>query len=392
MFNRILVALDGSTLAERAIPHAKQFARIFGSTLVLLQVLDPSPFRENATTVEPLNWQIRKTEVNLYIQGLAVRLRDKGFKVEYALREGRAAENIIDYAQNENIDLLVLTTHGASGMSRWNASSVVEKVISKVYLPVLLVRSWHNTGPDTGQLDQEPATTTTSTHVYGDQAAAAQRSEARQTAPILSGQQHYVPVTAAAGSPADDEAIFYHRILLPIDCSRRAECSLSAGIALAEGQKMGIEPPTGKEPANASESPEIKLILTAVLKPPELPIPAPYPEELQQLSDRFLQLSRETANSYLTELKNRIPVETETRVVENESISGAIHELSEQENADLVVLCAHGRTGRVTWPYGSVARNYIEYGEKPVLVIQDVPRSQMRPTPAEIAAEKYGRR
>ena len=63
-----------------------------------------------------------------------------------------------------------------------------------------------------------------------------------------------------------------------------------------------------------------------------------------------------------------------------------------EENIDLVVLCAHGHTGQSTWPYGSVARNYMEHGIKPVLVIQDVSRSQVRPTAAEIAAEKSGRR
>jgi hypothetical protein len=58
----------------------------------------------------------------------------------------------------------------------------------------------------------------------------------------------------------------------------------------------------------------------------------------------------------------------------------------------LVVLCADGYTGQFAWPYGSIARNYIEHGTKPVLVIQDVPRSQVQPTAAEIAAEKSGGR
>ncbi len=55
MFNRIHVPLDGSTLAERAIPHAEQFAHIFGSSIVLLQVLDPTSFHENPSAVDPLS-------------------------------------------------------------------------------------------------------------------------------------------------------------------------------------------------------------------------------------------------------------------------------------------------------------------------------------------------
>ena len=80
-------------------------------------------------------------------------------------------------------------------------------------------------------------------------------------------------------------------------------------------------------------------------------------------------------------------------MVENNSVSTAIHELANQkEDIDLVVLCAHGYTGQSTWPYGNVARNYMEHGTKPVLVIQDVLRSQVRPTVAEIAATASGGR
>ena len=87
-----------------------------------------------------------------------------------------------------------------------------------------------------------------------------------------------------------------------------------------------------------------------------------------------------------------MPVTCETCVMENTSVASAIQELADQEDIDIVVLCAHGYSGQVTWPYGTVTRNYIEHGTKPVLVIQDVPRSQVRPTAAEVAAEKSGRR
>jgi hypothetical protein len=71
MFNRILVPLDGSMLAERAIPHAEQFARIFGSSIILLQVLDPTSYHENPNPVDPLSWQIRKAEADMYMNGIA---------------------------------------------------------------------------------------------------------------------------------------------------------------------------------------------------------------------------------------------------------------------------------------------------------------------------------
>jgi nucleotide-binding universal stress UspA family protein len=106
-----------------------------------------------------------------------------------------------------------------------------------------------------------------------------------------------------------------------------------------------------------------------------------------------MSVSREAVSTYLNEMKERLPVECETRVLENISVSTAIQELaSEEEDIDLVVLCAHGYTGQFAWPYGSIARNYIEHGTKPVLVIQDVPRQQVKPTAAEIAAQKSGGR
>ncbi|HMN58812.1 MAG TPA: universal stress protein [Anaerolinea sp.] len=355
MFNRILVPLDGSPLAERAIPHAEQFARIFGSVIILLQVLDPTSFHENPNPVDPLNWQIRKAEADIYLDGIAARIRDdlhenaleagsseeSKIRVQYAIREGKTAENIVNFAHTENIDLLIICTHGSGGLSRWNISSVTQKVINLIYLPVLIIRAYNQ------------------------------------------------PETESAG-------IFYRRILLPIDSSRRAECALSAGIALARGEITSGFPPEvnnlSVEPATpGAPSRRTKLLLAAVIKPPELPIPSPYPLEIQQLSDQLMEVTRLAVSKYMNEMKARLSVDCETCVVENNSVSSAIQELANQgEDIDLIVLCAHGYTGHANWPYGSVARYYMEHGTKPVLVIQDVIRSEVKPTAAEISAERSG--
>jgi len=356
MFNRILVPLDGSKLAERAIPHAEQFARIFGASIILLQVLEPTSYHENPKAVDPLSWQIRKAEADMYMQGIAARIRknlgenpligseEKKSRVDYSIREGKTAENIVNFAHTEAIDLLVISTHGSGGLSRWNISSVTQKVINQIYLPVLIVRAYNQPG-------------------------------------------------------TEDARIRYRRILLPIDSSRRAECALPAGIALARGGEMAMglaSEANSLSPhptAPAASSLQTKLILASVIKPPEIPIPEPYPVEIEQLSEQLMNVSRQTVSNYLNEMKERLPVECETCVIENISVNSAIQELASQDqDIDLVVLSAHGYTGQSTWPYGSVARNYMEHGTKPVLVIQDVPRSQVQPTKAEIAAEKSGRR
>ena len=149
---------------------------------------------------------------------------------------------------------------------------------------------------------------------------------------------------------------------------------------------------SAKNTALASVKPQTKLVLAAVIKPPEIPIPEPYPNEIEQLSEQLMSVSRQAVSNYLNEMKEHLAVECETCVVENKSVTSAIQELANQEDIDLVVVCAHGYTGQSTWPYGTVARNYMEHGTKPVLVIQDVDRSQVQPTAAEIAAEKSGGR
>jgi nucleotide-binding universal stress UspA family protein len=349
MFNRILVPLDGSTLAERAIPHAEQFARIFGASIILLQVLEPTSYHENPKAVDPLSWQIRKAEAELYMQGVAARTRqnlgenvlagpgeNKG-RVEYAIREGKTAENIVDFAHAENIDLIVISTHGSGGLSRWNLSSVTQKVINLAYLHVLIVRAYSPTG-------------------------------------------------------IDEPQVHYRCILLPIDSSRRAENAISAGIALVRGE-TAIQNTAGIESAGTNRMTDApKLVLAAIIKPPEIPIPKPYPLEIGQLSDQLMEVSRGAVNNYLEEMKTRLPIECETRVVENDGVSAAIQELAGEDEIDLVLLSAHGYTGQFLWPYGTVTRHYMEHGTKPVLVIQDVPRSQVQPTAAQIAAEKSGRR
>ncbi len=265
MFNRILVPLDGSTLAERAIPHAEEFARIFRSTIVLLQVLDPTSFHENPNPVDPLSWQIRKAEADMYMRGITNRINQninsaiqenkekesKGnaankVKVEYFIREGKTAENIVNFAHTENIDLLVMSTHGSGGLSRWNISSVTQKVINLVYLPVLIVRAY---------LQPE----------------------------------------------SESARIHYRRILLPIDSSRRAECALSAGIALSQGEmpdRLSQDEVIFDQSAIKSDTitSNTRLVLLAVIKSPELPIPEPYPVEIEQLSEQFMYVSRQAAS------------------------------------------------------------------------------------------------
>jgi nucleotide-binding universal stress UspA family protein len=177
--------------------------------------------------------------------------------------------------------------------------------------------------------------------------------------------------------------LHYRNILLPFDSSRRAESALSAAIVLvhaAEEASFGADRPLSVSPEADAVLPESKLFLAAVVTPPEIPLPRPYPEEISKLTDQLLQVSRDAVQAYLRVMKLRLPVESEINVVESSNVSSAIEELANQVNADLVLMSAHGYSGQFTYPYGSVTRRYMEQGSKPVLVIQDLPRSQVQST------------
>lgn len=144
MFERILVPLDGSQLAECVLPHAVAMARAFQSRLLLLQAVDsPQADADPVRTVDPLHWQIYKTEARAYLAAIAGRLQEAGLVAEEHVLEGQSAESIVRFARDRDVDLVLLSSHGLSGLSRWNVSSVAQKVIFQVSKPVMIVRAYH---------------------------------------------------------------------------------------------------------------------------------------------------------------------------------------------------------------------------------------------------------
>lgn len=352
MFTRILVPLDGSTFAERALPHAELFARIYNAKIVLLRVLEPLIQHDKPAAVNPLTWQIRKSEAELYLQDISQLIEERitnpqdsargdmsrNRRVEYAIQEGRTPESIVNFAHQENIDLLVISTHGWGGFTRWNISSVAEKVIKKIYLPILLVRAYE------------------------------EREEF-------------------------ERKVVYNRILVPVDSSRRAEVVLATAISLSRGEGLSQKSVSVNViDVEEKEKEPSTLILTTVIRPPELPFPEPYTEEVQQLVTRLMQYSHQAVHDYLHKMVDQISIPCSIKVVENSSVSSAIQQIAEEENIDLILMAAHGYTGQNIHPYGSVTRDIMELGSKPILVIQDVPLSQVQPTDSELAALKSGSR
>lgn len=145
MFHKILVPLDGSELSESAIPAALEVARRFGASLVLFRaavlpehlMISPVPLAPSAYT--HMQDEI-VTGTREYLDAVKARLASEGVPVETGLVSGDAASQILEFAETQAVDLIVMCTHGRSGFQRWLFGSVAEKVMRHSACPVLSVR------------------------------------------------------------------------------------------------------------------------------------------------------------------------------------------------------------------------------------------------------------
>jgi nucleotide-binding universal stress UspA family protein len=151
MYARILVALDGSELAERILPHVEALAEKLGSAVTLLRAI-PSPgiiLAEAAPGAVPVAGPVvdvtplveaERREAGAYLDAVAERLRARGVTVETEQSEGPAHEVIVARARELSAGLVAMTTHGRGGLSRLFFGSVAEAVLREAPCPVLLLR------------------------------------------------------------------------------------------------------------------------------------------------------------------------------------------------------------------------------------------------------------
>lgn len=185
MFEHILVPLDGSPLAECVIPHIAALASAFESKVTLLQVSEQPEASARSSFPDLTQWRFGEVEAKAYLDEWTDRLQTAGIRTTNALLEGRPAERIIEYARDHHVSLILLSSHGRSGLSEWNISSVVQKIILRAHISVMVVRA-------------------------------------------------YQPVSS------DLTGIRYHRVLAPLDSSQRAESVLPLASALARAHKSEL--------------------------------------------------------------------------------------------------------------------------------------------------------
>jgi len=141
MFDPVLVPLDGSLLAECALPHAVAIARAFDAKVVLLRVLEKNLASEKTQLFDLVNWQINKTGAKLYLEKTGARLQKAGLRIETTILEGLVAESITEFAQSQGMKLIILSSHGRSGLSQWGISSVTQKIIFSAPTSMLIIRA-----------------------------------------------------------------------------------------------------------------------------------------------------------------------------------------------------------------------------------------------------------
>jgi nucleotide-binding universal stress UspA family protein len=152
MFDRILLPLDRSPLAECVLPHAITIARAFESQITLLHVMETPREARWRRAMDPLNWQIRKAEATAYLNEVDLRLHAAGLLTETHLLEGPAAEQVIGFSDTQAAQLIIMSSHGQSGLSEWSVSSVVHKIALRAHTSVMIVRAAQPVAPDVTDL------------------------------------------------------------------------------------------------------------------------------------------------------------------------------------------------------------------------------------------------
>ena len=153
MYKRIMVPLDGSELAEGVLPHVKAFVSNFPvESITFVRVVEPAPmiFDDTAsissTSREKMIADTKRIEEHTklvaseYLDGVANRMKREGVDFQSEVLTGRVAERLAEYIESKGIELVIIATHGRSGISRWVRGSIAERVLSSARIPVLMVR------------------------------------------------------------------------------------------------------------------------------------------------------------------------------------------------------------------------------------------------------------
>lgn len=311
LFRRILVPLDGSGLAERALEPAIRIAQADSAELVLLRIADLKDMQLTEGGVYSyLRWnelvERNQQEAIDYLERVQQTKVPRAVPACTLVLDGDEAGTIVDTAASEGVDLIIMSTHGRSGLSRWILGSVTEKVLRAAPCPVLVIRP-----------------------------------ESRLAAPSQSR------LARRLDGP---------RVLITLDGSELAEQALAPGLGAGCAFDAEVILLRVNELLEVVDEHFVNELERAEHGLGDL-----YRFGRYQFADRYLEAA---AGAIL-----RAGMKVKTAVIEG-PVAQSILGFADGEDIDLIVIATHGRTGLRRWVYGSVAEKVLRGAHCAVMVVR----------------------
>ena len=306
-FRHVLACVDSSSFARAVLAHAAAVAVAMGARLTVMQVLEP-PAMGYAPT-DPVEWDLRHREAVAEVERLASGA-GRDVRAEALVLEGPAAERICEWAREHKVDLTVLGACGESGWSECGLGGTARRLAESVPGSVLLT-----------------------------------------------------PTTEVG-----DDAVRYHRVMTPLDCSSRAECALPVAVSIAAAH-------------------DAEMILVHATPDVELTEVAPFEAEDLELRDGLRRRNERVAQRYLKQIQARLLLNgdaTRIRLLPSGDPRHALARAASDQGIDVIVLSSSGLSGHPDLSVGSVADYLMSHTATPILLVRGQtvrPPVRRRPPP-----------
>ncbi len=312
MFQRIIVPLDGSSRAERAIPVAANLARASQGSIVFLRVVIPAHSvgfygAEPAVGVVPTILETSIAEADSYLTSVATVFRNylKGIRVETEVETGSAASTILSATRWEHGDLIVLCSHGDTGLKRWIFNSIALQAARKSPVPVLIVNEHGETHP-------------------------------------LENLTHPLHVMVA------------------LDGSTLAEAALNSVVHL-----MIALNPTGQNTLHLLRVIDVPVVNGSMRGHTQLE-----PLIREKACTQAKAYLEQVVKRLQEEVQSKGTLAITTSIVVSSDVAGAIIQQAEENTCDLIAIATHGRGGLMRILMGSVTERILGYTKLPLFIVR----------------------